>query len=168
MNINIIKNEFLQITQFLGGNPDSNIELTITLVLSITVGVLIFMKLAQMMKFPLDNASRTVGAFFFTMFIMIFAGAITNIYVAQHIPTGFLRQSAGALGAILALLAIATPVTCFILKAKYFRVVLLVLLSIIAAGAMTLLTGLTIGAIKHGGKDFDKTRERKDSINKIL
>lgn len=166
--INAMKNEILQIIQFLGGNPSSNVELIIILLLAITGALLVLQKLIQMMKFPLGGSGRSAIVFFFTLFVSIFAVAVVNIYAVPCLPAGIFKQAAGPAAGILVFLAVAAPVACFIFKAKYFRVVLATLLSVAAALAIGLLVRGAITAIKYGGKDFGKTRERKDNINKIL
>ena len=122
--INALKHETLQIMQCLGGNPTSTVELFVTLLLAVAGALIVFQKLIQLMKFPLDGSGRSTTVFFFTLFASISAVAAVNIYAVPHIPPGILRQTAGPIAAALILLAVAAPTACFIFKAKYFRVIL--------------------------------------------
>lgn len=160
--------EILKIVGLLAGNPTNNIELGAIVLLSLVACVGVVDKVTRSFKFPLTGTNRAAGLVLGGVAIGIAAVAAANLYLMPCIKTEALQPLVPIVTGLVVFLAIAGPAACFLFRGPYFKSISVMILGVLAAAAISLLLRAGIQAVRSGGKDFQKTRQRTQKVNKML
>lgn len=160
--------EILGIVRLLAGNPAGNIELGAIVLLSVVACVGVVDKVTRSFKFPLTGTNRAAGLVLGGIVIGIVIVAAANLYIMPRVKTESLQPLVPIVAGSLAFLAIAGPAACFLFRGPYLKSLLVMLLGVAAAAALSLVLRAGIQAVRSGGKDFEKTRQRTQKVNQVL
>ena len=160
--------EIIRIARLLAGNPGSSIELGAILVLSIAACIGVVDKVTASFKFPLTGTGRAAALVLGGILLTVAAVAAANLYIAPRVKTELFKQLVPIAAGLLVFLAIVGTAACFLFKSPYFKGLFTIILGVAAAAVLSLLIRAAIGAIHSGGKDFQKTKNRTERVNKVL
>jgi len=160
--------EILSILKLLTGDPQSNTELGALLLLSLVAFVAVVDKTTRSFKFPLTGTGRAIGIVLGGIVIGIAGVAAANLYITPYFQAELYKVLVPVVAGLFLFLAVVGPATCFLFRGPYFKSLFVLALGLIAAAALSLLLRAGIQAVRSGGKDFQKTRERTQKINKVL
>lgn len=168
--MHIWTNEALKIIKSLLGNSGqaSDIEIAICLIAAILSAVIVLRWIAKAFGATMSDNGRalTVAG---TGIILALASVVAfNIYLAPTIKSALLLKWVPLASCGLILIVIVAPLSCLLLKIKYFPAIFASLLSIGAAIGIVILVHGGFGAIKEGDKGFKKTKERTESVNDVI
>lgn len=160
--------QLVKIAKFCAGNPETNIEMAIILIIAMIAIVISFESYARSFKFPVRDVNRFLGIFLVGVLACFLAAIIGAIYIAPQLTDPALRAAMPFICAAVALIAIVAPFAVFMLKGPYMKTLSGLFLSIAAAVVAVLMTKAVFTAVRKGSGDFDKTRSRKERINEVL
>lgn len=101
--------------------------------------------------------------------LLVMAAAIaTRLYIIPSLHSSPMTAHLPLIIAGLVLLVCAAPLAKWILAAGYFEAVFALVLSVAAAALVVVMTHAAFNAFHEGDREFEKTHERRDSINRII
>lgn len=160
--------EILRLVRLLTGNPASNIELGVTILFSVVACIGVIDKVTRSFKFPVTGTNRAAVLVLAGVILGLLAVAAANLYLVPCVKTESLQPFVPLVVGLLVLLAILAPAACFIFKSPYFKSLFVMLLGAAAAAAISVILRAGIQAVRSGGKDFEKTRQRTEKVNRML
>jgi len=168
--MNIWKNELLGIIKAVFGNAGQaqDVEIAVCIIAAIIAAILALKWIGKGLGATMADTGRVITVITTGIILALAASAATNIYIVPHITNVVLAKWLPLASCAIILLAIITPITCFLLKAKYFQALVACLLSIGVTAGIVLLAHGAFGAFNDGDKGFKKTKERTDTINDVL
>lgn len=168
--MNIWTNEALKIIKALLGNAGqaSDIEITACFIAAILATVIILRWIGKAFGATMADNGRAFTIVGTGLILALAAVVAINIYLAPMIKNAALLKWAPLVSSGVILIVIVAPLTCLLLKMKYFPAIFASLLSIGAAAGIVILVHSGFAAIKEGDKGFKKTKERTDIVNDVI
>jgi carbon starvation protein CstA len=161
--------ECLKIVRITLGNPTSNMELGVFIALGAIALVFAIHKIADLLGAHQASTIRATLITIISVAVMLAAVAAVNIYVTpklahHHTICKYLPIAT----AVVVFLVVSTPMMCLIQKTSYLSGFFSLVLSVAVAAVIVALASAAFNAFHVGGKDLEKQKERKDTINKIM
>ncbi|OGV66672.1 MAG: hypothetical protein A2283_08415 [Lentisphaerae bacterium RIFOXYA12_FULL_48_11] len=168
--MNIWTNEALKIIKLLLGNSGqaSDIEIAVCLAAAIFSAMIVLRWIGKAFGATMADNGRALTVVGTGLLLALAAVIAFNIYLAPTIKNALLIKWAPIASSSIILIAIVAPMTCLLLKMKYFPAIFASLLSIGAAAGIVILVHGGFGAIKEGDKGFKKTKERTETVNDLI
>ena len=166
--MNLWKQEIIRLISQAFGNPGSLIELVVLLVISAIVLIFVMHKAGKSMKFTLSEPWRCVAVLITGALFAIIILAATNIYLSPNLSNPIIRKIIPICILAIAVLAIATPLSCYLHRSEYFQTLFAIILSIAAVIAVVLMIKAGFNAVSSGSKQLEKTKGHKETVNKAL
>ena len=166
--MNSWKQEIIRLIDQAFGNPGSLIELVVLLAISAIVLIFVMYKTGKAMKFTLSEPWRCVAVLITGALFAIIIISAVNIYISPHLSNPIIRKIIPICILALAVLAIATPLSCYLHRSEYFQSLFAIILSIAAAIAVILIIKAGFNAVSSGDKQLQKTKEHKENVNKFF
>lgn len=157
-----------RILKFCSGNPDTNIELVVILILAAVVSTAAFESFARSFKFPVRDMNRFLGILMIGVISTFVFASAAAIYIGPHITSPNVRSAAPIIAAGIAIMAVTTPFAIYLCKGSYMKTLSGIVLAILAAVAAVLLTKAAFGTIRKGRGGMEGTRARTRQINQVL
>jgi hypothetical protein len=168
--MNIWQKEILKIVNLVFGNAGkaTDLEIAVCLIAAILGTVLILKWTAKSFGASMADNGRIFTVIGTGILLALVVTAASNIYIIPHIKNAMVIKWMPLASCAIILFVIVTPLSCFLLKAKYFPMLFAGLSSIFAAIGIVMLVHGAFGAIKQGDKEFKKTRERTENVNDMM
>ena len=166
--MNAWKSEVWGLLRLMAANTEYLPELVISLVVGLAVGVIVLQKMAKGMRCAMADTGRSAVIMVLGAIIVLAGTAAVNIYVVPQLRQDFAATAVPIAAAVILFLALVIPMAMLLLKGNYFKCLAPVILAAIAALVISFLVRGAGDAVRKGGKDFDKTKERTKNVNEIL
>lgn len=159
--------ELGRLTGALFGKPGA-VEVIAMAALAIPAYVFVFTKVADITGSQASNWRRTALMLIVALIVVVPAAVAAGLYVEPGVASTAVKRWVPLAGAVVALLLIPVTLSCFVQKISYVKSLLVYVLSVAAVIGVILLVKGASGAVGHGGKVFDKTKDRTDTINEVI
>jgi len=141
-------------------HPANAIERAVTLLAGAVIFIIILQVLAKLFNFGLATLNRAA-------IILVAGGAIllaTGAAAMTYIPADQPRNILAGVAVGVAFLVLVTPLAWFLLKSRYHKVMLTLLLSAAAAAVAILLTAAAFDAFSAGSGQVSGLRQHNEEI----
>ena len=166
--MNTYIDEAVKIIKFSALNPATTAELVIFLVLAVAAASYTLMKTAKAFSYSMADFNRVVTVILTTSAMGVVVASLMKVHLAAKMGGG-VGYKVALICAMIAVVLLVGGLMCkFIMKGPYVQGVISLLLSFAAAVAVLFLANALSNAIRHGGKQFDKTKERTQEVNKNI
>jgi hypothetical protein len=160
----------MQVLYALLANPASTGQLWLTASVAVVVFLVFFSKLSKLFSYPLSSMALSICVLLVTVVACVGLGAVA-VYYCGDAP--FLKDSALQpwlpLAVVLAsLVLIVAPLLRLITGSRYGPSAGGLLLAALAVAITVVLMDAAASALRSGDRDFGRTKDRTQTVNKFL
>jgi hypothetical protein len=167
VKMNVWITESLKLVKLMLGNPASTVELVVLICVGVVTFIIALAKIADLLGAHSATRPRSAIVFVLSVILLLGIAAAADIYLPQKLG-GSMHKFIPLAAAIVALLVAVTPITCLVKKASYMTSLFSLVLAGASAAVVIALAVAAFNALESGNKGLDSTRERKDSLDKIM
>ena len=153
--------------KLVAAGPSGSPDLTLVLVIGFLACLYTVNKVAVLMKYPMNDFKRTLAAVVIGCVLLLAVAAALDIHAVPRIHASW-KAYLPLIGDVVVFLVAVVPITWFLHRSSYIKAFNMLVLGIAAAAVAMVLTHSAFEAVQHGGKGFDTTRERTESVNDII
>jgi len=157
--------KMIEIVDTLLWSPTSSMERVILLLVTFALSSLVLNLMAKALKFGLTGGTRASGVVLIGTIVTLVSATAASLHVS--VDNADLQRWLPLIAAVVALLVIVVPVCIFMLRGSYVHSVLSLVIVIGAAAIVITLAHQLFLTVRAGDERFDKTRQRRDSIDTV-
>lgn len=126
--------------------------------------LLVFRLLGAVFEFGRTDLPRILGAIVVGLVVMLLAVTAARLHVSPRLVSA---QWIRPLAAVAALLAVAIPAHCVLVKTNYQRVLGAMVMAVLASGLVVFFVQTAVSAVSDGRHTVNPTRQRKHHLESL-
>jgi hypothetical protein len=160
--------ELSDIIQVLLGRPQTLVEYTVLLMLSVVVLLFVMYMVGSGMRIPNLGLFRRTLAMAIGLFFLICVWVGVNMYVLPHVEVSWLRLALSIGLPVLSTIVVIVPVQQTILRSGYGATLITFVASLALTGLFLILANSVADAVIGGNLDSNRIKKRTESIDRII
>lgn len=166
--MNAFASSVMEIIRLVTINPSSVPLLYIIVLIGMIAAWFGLYKTAAALKFPMATSGRVWTVVILLALTALLSAAACRAFISPKIAQPVLSSYLPLLAAVISVLAVSTPLSCFIFKSHYFQTLSSMAVPLVAAAIVAFLANGLSGAFKQGNKGFSTTKLRTDKLNEVI